>query len=414
MRDAAPGHRDLAAYGALALPLAFGGVPLYIHAPDFFAVERGVSLAALGLALFWLRIFDAVLDPMAGWAGDRWPGARGALVTAGAVLLGLGVMALFAPPPWPVLIWFLVAMVLASLGHSLISVNLMTLGGLWRQDPAQKSRISAAREGFGLAGLILAVVLPSTLQPVLGRQAALMALAGVLAALLLITLPIFRRWLASVRLQIRIVPDARPDWKALLPFYAVAALVLLSAALPAALILMLVRDLLGAEDLAGIFLLAYFAAALPGAAMAGWLAGRRGAVPVWAVSLILSGIGFAFALTLDRGDTTAFLWICLATGFCFGADLVLPPAILSDRIEASSTQAAASRAYAVLGFLTKAALALAGVVALPLLQLAGFQPGQSNGPQALQALLLLYAALPLALRALAVTGLIFLHGRGSI
>lgn len=414
MPEAGPTRRDLAGYGMLALPLAFGGLPLYIHAPDFFAAERGVPLAALGLALFWLRLLDAVLDPVAGWAGDRWPGGRGGLIGAGAVLLGLGVAALFAPPALPVLVWFTAAMALASLGHSLVSVNLMTLGGLWRRDRGEKSRISAAREGFGLAGLILAVVLPSALAPLIGREAALMALAFVLIAVLALTLPVFRRWRAGARLEVTAPPDARPDWRALMPFYAVAALVLVSAAFPAALILMLVRDLLGAEALAGAFLLVYFAAALPGAALAGRLAGRWGAVPVWCGALVLSIAGFAFALTLGEGDTAAFFAICLATGFCFGADLVLPPAILSERIEASSAEAAATRAYAALGFLTKAALALAGAVALPLLQVAGFQPAGENGAGALRALLLLYAGLPLGLRALAVAVLIILDRRGAV
>lgn len=414
MAEAAPGRGDLAAYSLLAFPLAFGGLPLYIHAPDFFATERGVPLATLGLALFWLRLFDAVVDPVVGWAGDHWPRTRGGLIVAGSVLLACGVTVLFVPPALPVLIWFALAMALASLGHSVISVNLMTLGGLWRREPGQKSRISASREGFGLAGLILAGVLPSALQPLIGRQAALLALAAVLAVTLLIALPIFRGWLASVRLQIAVPPDARPDWQALMPFYTVATLVLLSAAFPAALILMLVRDLLGAEALAGTFLLTYFVAALPGAAVAGWLAGRIGAVPVWSVALILSMAGFAYALTLGPGDVAAFFAICLATGFCFGADLVLPPAILSDRIEATSTQAAATRAYAVLGFLTKVALALAGAVALPLLQLSGFRPAEANDTNALRALLLLYAALPLLLRGIAVTALIFLHRKGAI
>ena len=75
---------------------------------------------------------------------------------------------------------------------------------------------------------------------------------------------------------------------------------------------------------------------------------------------------------------------------------------------------AATRAYAALGFLTKLALALAGAVALPLLQLVGFRPAQVNDTHALQALLLLYAALPLVLRGVAVTALIFLHRKGEI
>ncbi|WP_157994787.1 MFS transporter [Paracoccus tegillarcae] len=411
---AGPSRRDLVAYSIMAMPLAFGGLPLYIHAPDFFAAERGISLAALGLALFWLRMLDAGLDPVVGWAGDRWPGARAGMAAAGALLLGAGVATLFAPPALPVLIWFTLAMAVASLGHSLISVNLMTLGGLWRRDPAQKSRISAAREGFGLAGLMVAVVLPAALTPLMGRQGALLALAGVLILTLLLTLPVFLRWLSRARLHVTAQPDARPNWGALLPFYLVAGIVLLSAAFPAALVLMLVRDLLGAEPLTGLFLLTYFAAALPGAFASGRLAGRFGAVPVWTAALTLSIAAFAFALTLGPGDTAAFFAICLATGFCFGADLVLPPAILSDRIEATATEAAATRAYAALGFLTKAALALAGAIALPLLQLAGFRPALPNDSGALQALLMLYAGVPLVLRAMAVTILIYLHKRGAI
>ena len=137
-------------------------------------------------------------------------------------------------------------------------------------------------------------------------------------------------------------------------------------------------------------------------------------MPVWTGALILSVAGFAFALTLGPGDNAAFFAICVATGFCFGADLVLPPAILSDRIEATQTGAAATRAYAALGFLTKAALALAGAVALPLLELAGFRPAEPNDTAALRALLLLYAGLPLLLRGVAVILLLFIHKRGAI
>ncbi|MDP5308902.1 MFS transporter [Paracoccus spongiarum] len=414
MADDALPRGQVAAYGAMALPLAFGGLPLYVHAPDFYAASHAVPLAVLGVALGWLRLLDAVLDPLAGWAGDRWPARRGAMVAAGALLLGVGVASLFSTPALPVLVWFALAMALASLGHSLISVNLLTLGGLWRRAPAEKARISALREGFGLAGLILAVVLPSALAPVIGRQGALLVMAGLLIVALAITLPVFLRWRREARLDLRARPDQRPDWRALLPFYAVALLVLLSAAFPAALILMLVRDLLGAEALSGLFLLAYFAAALPGALLAGRLAGRLGAVPVWGASLVLSVLGFGFALSLGPGDVAAFLVICVATGFCLGADLVLPPAILSARIEATATEAAASRAYAVLSFLTKAALALASAVALPALQAAGFSPAATNGPDALRALLLLYAGLPLLLRLAAIAALAAFYRRNAI
>ena len=414
-RPADPPRAEVLAYGALAAPLAFGGLPLYIHAPDFYAADLGVGLAALGVVLAALRAVDAVQDPLVGWAGDRWPRARPAMMVAGAVALVAGVAGLFAPMGLPLLVWFALMMVLASLGHSLISVNLMTYGGVWRDAPAAKSRISGFREGFGLAGLILAVSLPAGLAVVVGRQASLMALAGVLAIGMAICLPLFLRWRRGARFDLQAAPGAAPPGlRAFGPFYAVAGLVLLSAAFPAALILMLVRDLLGAEDLAGAFLLAYFVAALPGAALAGHLGGRFGAVPVWTGALILSIAGFAGALALGPGTVGLFFVICLLTGLTFGADLVLPPAILSARIGATGSAAAATRAHAGLAFLTKAALALAGAIALPLLARAGFRPAAPNPEQALDALRWIYAGLPLVLRALAIGLLIQFHRKGRI
>lgn len=414
MHTPEPPTRQTLAYAALAAPLAFGGLPLYIHAPDFYAADLGVGLAALGLVLALLRVADAVQDPLVGWAGDRWPGARPAMMVAGGVILALGVAGLFAPAGPSLLGWFAAMMLLASLGHSLISVNLTTYGGVWRAAPAAKARISGMREGAGLIGLILAVTLPAALAPLLGRQGALLVLAGVLALGLAVCLPVFLRWRRGVVLELTLQPGAAPDWRALAGFYGVAALVLLSAALPAALFLMLVRDLLGAEDLAGLFLLAYFLAALPGAWLAAKLAARHGAARVWAAALVLSVAGFAGALALGPGATGLFLIICLATGLTFGADLVLPPAILSERIGAAQAEGAATRAHAGLAFLTKAALALAGAIALPLLAQVGFRPGTANTEQALDALRWLYGGVPLGLRLLAIGLLIHLHRKGRI
>lgn len=412
---AAPTARSMAGYGLLALPLAFGGLPLYVHAPDFYAADLGLPLAALGLTLAGLRLLDAGLDPLAGWLSDRWPRARLAWVVLGAAALALGVLALFLPPAGARLTWFAAAMALASLGHSLVSVNLLTLGGAWRPEAGLRARISAMREAFGLAGLVLAVVLPAALAPWIGRGPALAVMAGLLAVLLMFAVPVFARWYRRTRPAAEAMAAPAPiAWDRLRPFYLAVLPVLLSAALPAALILMLVRDLLGLPDLAGLFLLAYFLAALPGTLAAGWLAARWGAVPVWIAALILSMAAFAFCLRLGPGEGTEFLAICLLTGFCFGADLVLPPAILSARIEAAGARHAAARAFALLGFLTKAALALAGALALPLLQLAGFRPAQPNSPEALRLLLILYAALPLALRGLAVVLLFVNHRRGRI
>ncbi|HMY40567.1 MAG TPA: MFS transporter, partial [Marinagarivorans sp.] len=59
-------------HGLLALPLTFAGLPIYIHAPDYYAVELGIPLATIGFLLLVLRIIDAVQDPLIGALSDRF------------------------------------------------------------------------------------------------------------------------------------------------------------------------------------------------------------------------------------------------------------------------------------------------------------------------------------------------------
>ena len=54
---------ELAAYGALGLPLAFAALPIYVHVPRLYADGLGLSLAVVGAVLLAARIVDAVTDP---------------------------------------------------------------------------------------------------------------------------------------------------------------------------------------------------------------------------------------------------------------------------------------------------------------------------------------------------------------
>ena len=56
----------LVQYACLAIPLAVAGLPIYLHAPDFYARELLLSLTAIGASLLVLRILDAVQNPLIG------------------------------------------------------------------------------------------------------------------------------------------------------------------------------------------------------------------------------------------------------------------------------------------------------------------------------------------------------------
>ena len=54
----------LPAYAVFGATMAAAGLPIYIHAPKFYADEYGVGLAAMGAVLFGLRLIDVVQDPI--------------------------------------------------------------------------------------------------------------------------------------------------------------------------------------------------------------------------------------------------------------------------------------------------------------------------------------------------------------
>ncbi len=55
-----------------AIPLAALTLPLYVLVPTFYTETLGLPLASVGFALLIVRLFDAVNDPLIGWAGDRF------------------------------------------------------------------------------------------------------------------------------------------------------------------------------------------------------------------------------------------------------------------------------------------------------------------------------------------------------
>src|SRR5512145_2315222 len=108
------------AYGVLGLPLAFAALPIYVHAPKLYADGLGLPLAAIGAAL---------LGPPAG--------------------AGLG--------------WLAASLLLVTLGYSLATINYAAWGAELADTPDGRTRVVASREGFALAGVVLAAGLPSVL-----------------------------------------------------------------------------------------------------------------------------------------------------------------------------------------------------------------------------------------------------------
>ena len=389
-------------YGALGFALAFLALPLYVILPSHYATQYRVALATLGAVLLATRALDAVLDPFIGRAVDRvlehsvrWAWTCAALA---ALVVGTGFTALFFPQvgeAWTV-VWLTASLLPTYLGFSVLSVIHQAWGTRLGGDREHRARVVAWREGFGLAGVLAASVLPSLFG--LGAASTLLALALAVGVVLLAGAPS----VSSVRIQpdrVQTAPWALP-WHAA-PFRRLLAVFMLNgiaSAVPATLVLFFVRDRLQAQHAEALFLGAYFAAAAVSIPL--WLRGVRafGLARAWLVGMGLAIAAFVWALMLGTGEIAGFLAVCIASGVALGADLTIPGAMLTGVVQRAGHHASAEGVY--VGWWTAATklnLGLAAGGTLPLLSLAGYAPGRSD-EQALFVLGLAYVAVPCALK----------------
>lgn len=405
--------RAILPYASLAAPIAFAGIPLYVFAPDFYATHHGISLTSLGIVLLVLRLIDAFQDPLIGRLSDTHTSKRGLLLGCSCVVLVAAFCAVFQPPQQATLLWFALSMLLATTAYSVLSIQINSLGGLWSDDAHTQTRIAAAREGFGLVGLLLAVLLPAWLLSKTSPSHAMLIVSGVLALLTFAAYLLFMRWYRPWQLIYakaattteplqRIWPMLRQAPRALKRFWLIYGISMLASSIPAVLIVFFVRDRLGAQEHLGLFLMLYFIAAAASMPLWSFISKHAGKEKAWLFTMLLAIGAFSRAFTLGTGDTTAFALICIASGIAFGGELALPPALLAGLMQRHNAQANAALLYSILTFLLKFSLALASLLAFALLDLSGLKPAaEGNSEAALWGLSLCYALLPCLIKAAA-------------
>ena len=397
------GWRDGLSYGLMGLPLAFVALPLYVQLPNHYATAFGIPLATLGALLLGARLLDAVADPFIGRLSDRWLGASpaAALVRAvlAALLLAAGFHALFFPAVQgqaALLVWCGGMLAVTYLSYSVLSVLHQAWGARLGGDEGQRSRIVSWREGLALLGVLVASVLPA----VAGLGAASAAFAMLLA------LGLAAWWRAPAPQPVAEAaaapsmaePLRTPAFRRLLGVYLVNGI---ASAVPATLVLFFIRDRLQAAAWEPLFLASYFAAGALSMPLWVKLVARIGLARAWLAGMLLAIVTFAWAMWLGAGDVAGYTAVCIASGVALGADLALPGALLAGVVQRAGHGGRLEGAYfGWWNFATKLNLALAAGVALPLLQLLGYTPGQQE-PQALQALTLTYCLLPCGLKLLA-------------
>ena len=416
-RTQALSTRELLAYGMFGLPLALVALPVYVLVPQLYAASLGLSLTAVGTILLAARLLDAFIDPLLGlWIDRRTHDPHHARSHAGFVLLSVpllavGYLALMHPPAMDshshagsvaLGAWFGASLVLVYAGYSLATIAHNSWGANLAPARGERARLTAMREGWALAGVVIAAALPAL--------ASLSVLSACFIVLLLVTATVLvRRAPRPVRVLAATHAAHAPaiDWRAplrnarfrwLLSVFAINGI---AAAIPATLFLFFASDRLQLAAWAGLFLVLYFAAAAIALPLWARLAARIGEKRAWLASMLLAIAAFIWTVQLNSGALAGFAVICTLSGIALGADLALPPALLAGVIHAAGHGGEREGAYFGLwSWITKLNLALAAGIALPLLEGLGYVPGMTS-EAGTQALLVAYAVLPCVLKAAA-------------
>lgn len=412
---------QLLAYGLPGLPLAGLGVPLFIFLPAFYAQNRGLSLEAVGVALLLARLWDAVSDPLIGMLSDRIEtrfGRRKPWLFAGTPITCLAVYMLFVPPEGAGTLHLFGWSALLYLGWTMVQLPYTAWGAELSGGYHERSRIAGFREGMLVFGTLLAAGMPAIVSAAGGGEDTGTVLT-VLALFLIVALPVAITLAAAImpeRPKLAALGHLTPDWRAgaaLLfrnkPFLRLILAYLLNGlanGLAATLFVLFVDKGLGLPQETDGFLLIYFLAGILSVPVWLTISHRAGKHRTWIAAMLVNSVIFALVPLLGPGDYLAFLAICIGTGACLGADLVLPPSMQADVVDVDTAEGGGSRTglyFALWGMATKLALALAVGIAFPVLAAFGFDANGSNDADALLALSLLYGAAPVILKLTAIS-----------
>jgi Na+/melibiose symporter-like transporter len=391
-------------YALPALPLALLGLPLYVYLPTFYAQDVGLGVFGVGLVLLFARLFDMLSDPIVGYWSDHYF-SRKTFMLFGAFLLLVGFYFLTHPAQNAGYLWLFSFSMLVYFGWSLVSIPYYALGADLGEGYLQNTHYASWRELFNISGVLLALVVPYLYGVSQEPKESLSLLNTLILFLLPLSLLFFVRGVNAITFQnhlISLKESLRIFFKELQKSrYLFGAFFLNSFAnaLPATLFLLYVELVIGAKEQAGLLLLLYFFSGIAALVFWNFLAKKTSKKRAWAFSMLNAIFFFAFVPFLGEGDFVLFLLITLFSGMSLGADMALPASMQADRAHNldGAPRELGGTLFGFFAMIVKLSLAFGVGVSFAILGLCDFDPSMPNATS-LQALALLYGALPIALK----------------
>ena len=392
-------------YSSPAFAFAIPTFPVMIMLPAFFSEVHNYDLAKIGIFIFFAKLTDIFSDPIMGWINDKRIVSRKILIVFGSIISGIALSKLFLLESVPYESYLFIWITVLYLGWTIFQIPYLSLGYDLERNYFSRTKLSANREFFILLGLFFSLGMPMVFKfsnEELLRYLVYVAFLTGLIGVTLLTIFIPEKKLKNKEIGLISILKNMKNNSPLIKVMTVWLINSIANVLPMILFAFFITYVLGGDDFSRQkVLFFYFLFALLGIPFWTLLSKKIQKTKTWSLSLFTSAFFFIFALFLDEGDMVAFILISCLTGFCLGADLIIPPSIqadLTDLHKEKFKEDISGVLFSMITFINKFSFAIASIFVFGILGLMAFEPNQNINNESKKFIIISYALIPILMK----------------
>ena len=380
-----------------------------IMLPAFFAEVHGFEISVIGIIIFLSKLIDIITDPLVGWLNDKNFFPRKAYLLIGGFLSGLALTQLFLKQDIDQEIFLFVWLSFLYLGWTMFQIPYLSIGYDLEKNYFLRTKLSATREFFILLGLFCSLGIPMFFsisnEKLLENIVFIATLFGLMGLILFCSLiPENKRTNEKKIKFIKVIKNLRKNI-----YFSKIFLILvvnnLANVFPMVLFAFFITYVLGGDDSnRQTTLFFYFLFAIMGVPFWTIISKKYGKKEVWSLSLFMSAMFFLLVFFLEDGNFVFFIIISCITGFCLGADLIIPPSIQADITDwhrSKFGEDISGVLFSIITFLNKFAFAVVSIFVFGIMGVLDFDTDGEINTNVRLFIIISYALAPILLKLLA-------------
>ena len=380
-----------------------------IMLPAFFAEVHGFEISVIGIIIFLSKLIDIITDPLVGWLNDKNFFPRKAYLLIGGILSGLALTQLFLKQDIDQEIFLFVWLSILYLGWTMFQIPYLSIGYDLEKNYFLRTKLSATREFFILLGLFCSLGIPMFFsisnEKLLENIVFIATLFGLMGLILFCSLIPENKRTNEKKIKFKNVIKNLKKNIYFSKIFLVLVVNNLANVFPMVLFAFFITYVLGGDDSnRQTTLFFYFLFAIMGVPFWTIISKKYGKKEVWSLSLFMSAMFFLLVFFLEDGNFLFFIIISCITGFCLGADLIIPPSIQADITDwhrSKFGEDISGVLFSIITFLNKFAFAVVSIFVFGIMGVLDFDTDGEINTNVRLFIIISYALAPILLKLLA-------------